>query len=155
LFNRFFEKNKNEKVSNSQKEVIIPIHWIEMYQDTKFVTSLSSNLGKDLAYIKSQNKKLSFKKYVRQLDSLIMAFQEIKVITETENLVEAEYCYLLHTKQSIIKMDNLIAANETTVGINKVLEYIHQNKTTDHLEIERVNNLLNGMAKKYDLYKYR
>ena len=135
--NSLFKKNKSNKVSNAEKKIIIPIHWIEITQDIKFVNSISSNLGKDLAYLKTNNSKLSLKRYITQFDSLIISLKNMKVITETEELVENEYCYLLHTKSVFIKMNNFLINNETSVAINKVLNYISENKKADHFEMKR------------------
>lgn len=125
--NDYFKKNKNKVLSNSDREIIIPKHWIQVYQDTRFMTLLSSNMGKDLAYIKSKNLKLSFKKYEKQIDSLLVTIRNIKVITETEDLVESEYCYLLHVKQHVANMDYLIANNEISIGADKVLGNVDKN----------------------------
>lgn len=151
----FFKKNKYENPTNSEKQIIIPIHWVEMYQYTKRMTLISSSLGKDLAYVKSKNKKLSFKKYENQVDSMLLTFQSIKVISETEELVEAEYCYLKYSMQNISKMNSLIQNNQMSVGVEKVVAFISEQKHIDNLRISEIDNLLNSMAKKYDLYKYR
>lgn len=151
----FFKKNKNENPTNSEKQIIIPIHWIEIYQCTKKMTLISSLLGKDLAYMKSKNQKLSYKKYEKQIDSMLLTFQGIKVINETEELVEAEYCYLKYAKQNISTMNSLIANNQISVGIEKVLAFVSEQKNIDSLKIKEVYNILNSMMKTYNLYKYR
>lgn len=149
------QKNKIYLTNASKKEVLISIQWVEVLESTKQLTLITSSLGKDLAIIKTQGTKLSFEKYIRQVDSTVTELKKKKVITETQNLIETWYCYLKDSRKKISDMNYLIEVNDVKAGIEKITAYINRSKKEDNARIHEVDNILNTMAERYDLYKYR
>lgn len=150
-----FRKNKVVINNDTARQLKIAIDWVQVYKGTKILTNLSSNLGRDLAVMKTKQKKISLENYINETDSLINSVSEIKVVDEIETLIEKWYCYCQETKEVITHIDNLIKTNNVESALEKIQTYISENKNEDKRKITEIDKILNDLATRYNLYRFR
>ena len=115
---------------------------------------LTTEMGREVGNMNVTKKKISLTTYINFFDSLSKSLATIRVVNEVQLLVEKWYCYCLSAKNLMQNLNELIKSNDIEVALDKIKKYMSENSREDKRKINEVNDTLNALAEKYDLYKF-